>query len=133
MKNNSKVWFLIIGIIILVGGSLGIVTVIMIQPRSEASETKVIASVPVSPTEGISTIVCGPFLQPEGVVGIVKEVGDNYIRFEDGFRLKVKETGSLFLDRRGYFKLGGASVSEGDRTVVSYALAFKEFNPCPGK
>lgn len=86
---------------------------------ASADEALVTPAVAVVPTQ-----VCGPYMNPQIVGGMPVEITGDTIRFQDGYVLVLKHAPSMYLDRLGYLQIK-------DREVEAYALAAKQFNPCP--
>ena len=71
-----------------------------------------------------ATIICGKYAAPPLMVGTPISMSDTTISFDDGYQLRLKETPSLFIGKRGLFEIK-------DGIVVNYGLVADRYNPCP--
>ena len=74
----------------------------------------------------VPTAVCGSYASPTTVAGVPTGASETTITFADGYLLRLKQTPSLFLERRALFDVT-------DGLVTRYGLVKAEFNPCPQK
>jgi len=112
-------WAFLVGITaaLLLGGA----TVYLLAIPKRAEVAPVVASSIIMPTT-----VCGSYANPVAVAGVPTEASETTITFADGYLLRLKQTPSLFLERRALF-----DVTNG--LVTRYGLVEAEFNPCPQK